>query len=163
MAKYYTGVGSRETPAEVLFNMRYLAKELALMGYTLRSGGAKGSDSAFEEGCDAVSGSKEIYLPVPKFNGSDSKLLPSMEAYRMAAQIHPAWSRCTSFARKAHARNIHQVLGEDLKTPSEFLICWTRGGVATGGTATAINLAVQNNIPVFNLFSREYTVKEIIK
>ena len=59
---YYAGVGSRETPLDVLKTMWKIGNYLATKGYTLRSGGAKGADTAFENGCDSVIGSKEISM-----------------------------------------------------------------------------------------------------
>lgn len=162
MSKIYTGVGGRDAPIGVLKHMNRLAKELGIAGYTLRSGGATGSDLAFENGCDAVDGLKEIYLPVLGFNGSTSSLIPNSEAFKIAESIHPAWHLCSSFAKKAHARNVHQVLGVDLKTPSDFLVCWTRGGKATGGTATAINLAEMKGVPVYNLFDELIKIGDLM-
>lgn len=46
----YTGVGSRETPREVLGQMTEVADELAGLDWTLRSGNAVGADMAFERG-----------------------------------------------------------------------------------------------------------------
>ena len=48
--KYYAGIGSRETPQEFLEFFVKLARFLYSKGYTLRSGGADGSDKAFEIG-----------------------------------------------------------------------------------------------------------------
>ena len=70
--KIYTGVGSRETPAAILSFITQLAGTLAAQGWTLRSGGAPGSDCAFENGCDHAHGLKEIYLPWKDFNGNTS-------------------------------------------------------------------------------------------
>lgn len=56
---YYAGVGSRETPQDILNTMYKIGKYLASKGYTLRSGGAIGADTAFENGCDSVKGEKE--------------------------------------------------------------------------------------------------------
>ena len=55
-----------------------------------------------------------------------------------------------------HCRNVLMVLGPDLESPSEFLICWSpwnksKSGVK-GGTNTAYQIAVANNIPVYNFF-----------
>ena len=47
----YAGVGSRATPEPVLDLMRRCATRLEVLGYTLRSGGANGAETAFEEGC----------------------------------------------------------------------------------------------------------------
>lgn len=150
MTLFYTGVGSRKTPPAILHLMRLLADKLASMGYTLRSGGAEGADSAFEDGATA----KEIYRP------EDATPM----ALKMAAAVHPKWGYCSGYAKRLHARNCFQVLGRELDTPSCMLICWTPdgatcaaectfvpGGVSTGGTATAIRLAELHDVPVRNL------------
>jgi hypothetical protein len=141
MNKFYTGVGSRSTPNHILEVMTNLAKKLATEGWTLRSGGAVGADSAFEYGVALVGGDKEIYY-------ANQANKASLE---MASTIHPAWHRCTDYVRKLHARNCFQVLGRDLRTPSSFLVCWTLGGADVGGTRTAIVLARNHNIEVINL------------
>lgn len=156
---FYTGVGSRETPPEVLREMLRLAEWFRLLGYTLRSGGAGGADTAFEMG---AFGKAHVYLPWPGFNGRYRKRMesPSREAYTMAQAVHPAWARLSPGARSLHARNCHQVLGDTLDAPSAFLVCWTPDGCVseatrtknTGGTATAIVLASRHAIPVFNLY-----------
>ena len=149
---YYTGIGSRETPINVLAHMTEIANKLQLRGYTLRSGGAEGADTAFENGSTL----KEIYLPWYKFNDNKSHLFsPTQEAFEMAGKIHPDWDKLSWGAQKLHARNVHQVLGKDLKTPSEFLVCWTKNGKESGGTATAIKLAKLHNILVFNLYDSD--------
>ena len=53
--KYYAGVGSRETPPDVLKTMLKIGRYLAVKGYTLRSGGAKGADTALRMGVIAHS------------------------------------------------------------------------------------------------------------
>lgn len=151
--KYYSGIGSRETPDEVGRVMANIAQQLEQDGYILRSGAATGADSFFEEGVQDPQ-NKEIYLPDKDFNGSTSQLFGvSPEALEMASTIHPAWDRCKPFVRKLHARNCYQVLGKDLRTPADFVICWTQYGKIVGGTATAIRLAQRHGIPVLNLGS----------
>lgn len=159
-AMFYTGVGSRETPFGVRVDMIDLAKSLRIMGFKLRSGGADGADGAFDHGARPDS---HIYFPWPGFNGLINCRLarPTTAAYNMAAMLHPTWERLSTGARALHARNCHQVLGDDLQTPSRFLVAWTPDGCVdaatrtrkTGGTATAIVLAAKHNVPVFNLFS----------
>lgn len=83
---FYTGVGSRETPNDVMKVMYKFAQKMALHGAVLRSGGADGADTAFEWGCDKKQGMKEIYLPWNGFNGrsltglcgASSSLFPSL-------------------------------------------------------------------------------------
>jgi hypothetical protein len=139
--KYYTGVGSRSTPENIMNVVGKLAKVLAYNGWTVRSGGAIGADRAFEAGAIAVGGGREIYF------ARDA----NAAAMEMASKIHPAWNKCNDYVKKLHARNCFQVLGKDLKTPSSFLVCWTPDGADVGGTRTAIVLARNNNIEVINM------------
>lgn len=143
---FYAGIGSRSTPPQVLVVMTQIAAGLEMAGYTLRSGGADGADTAFATGCSR----KVIYRP---HHATD-------EALQLAASVHPAWHCCRSgYVRALHARNCFQVLGDDLATPSDFIVCWTPDGaqtedecsIRTGGTATAIRLAHRRGIPVINL------------
>ena len=50
MTKYYTGVGSRSTPQDIMELMTQVATKLEALGYSLRSGAADGADTAFENG-----------------------------------------------------------------------------------------------------------------
>lgn len=164
MTEYYAGIGSRETPAPILEQMEGLGRYFSGM-YTLRSGAADGADMAFETGCNAGSlagpGEKQIFLPWPGFNrrshtnpNERPKLFYGVgpNALAMASQFHPAWGRCSQGAQKLHARNCYQVLGPKLDTPCSFIVCWTRDGGLTGGTAQAMRIAIHHRIPIYNLF-----------
>ena len=151
----YAGIGSRSTPSDVLHEMANTARRLATEGWLLRSGGADGADAYFEYGCG--DGAKEIWLPWRGFNGNQSQLiLPEFgaqfdRAIDIAASVHPAWNRCSSAARRLHARNVLQILGADFSTPVDKVICWTPNGAVVGGTATALKLATQHGIEITNL------------
>ena len=149
----YTGIGSRRTPSHILVEMGRLATHLAQDGWALRSGGADGADSAFENGSRQVGGRMEIFLPWQGFNGRRDGIVPSFtpEVYAMAESFHPAWHRCSVGARKLHSRNLFQVLGPDLHTPSQFVLCWTEDGRGEGGTGQAIRIARSHGIPVYDL------------
>ena len=159
--RFYTGIGSRETPEPVLEQMRGLAAAMAEAGFTLRSGGAEGADAAFEQGARTVVGARmQIYLPWQGFNGNPSPLYTvEQRALDVARRTHPAWHRLSPAARKLHGRNCYQVLGLSFDVPSQFVVCWTSDGcesactrsVKTGGTGTAIELAERHGVPVFNL------------
>ncbi len=153
---YITGIGSRSTPEEVKPIILSLAEVLVKKGFILRSGGAEGSDSFWEEAYDKFAGQKEIYLPWKKFAKNESPLYRiEKEAFDLASTIHPAWGRLSFGGKKLHARNCYQVLGLDLKTPSSLIICWTKDAEKVGGTRTAIMLAEKYNIPVYNLASKD--------
>jgi hypothetical protein len=155
----YAGVGSRETPGGIATDMSAIARKLAGLGYTLRSGGAEGADVAFEAGADANAGMKEIYRP-----GDATDLTRAI-----ALEIHPN-PKAISHPDRAvtldlMARNTNQVFGRSLDKPVDFVLAWTpdaaetaketgyqREGIPdTGGTAQAIRLASLKGIPVINM------------
>lgn len=160
----YTGIGSRETPPEVIEAFEKLGFWLATKGYILRSGHADGADSAFERGCLRANGSMEIYLPWEGFGGSASKyvLKNDDKAMAVARRFHPAFDRLSQGAQKLQARNSYQVLGYGLDNPSAFVICWTKNGKGSGGTGQAIRLATEYGVPVFDFgkFDIETAKKE---
>jgi hypothetical protein len=154
--KSYAGIGSRNTPIRIQMTMTKIGAWLEAKGYVLRSGGAKGADKAFEKN---VMHLKEIYY-------ADDATPATMD---IAKHYHPAWNNCSAYAQKLHGRNAFQVLGEPLYLiPSEFVICWTPDGcekhstrtIQTGGTGTAISIASENNIRVYNL-ANESSVAEL--
>lgn len=151
----YAGIGSRSIPPNAQALLTKLARRLDELGFMLRSGAANGADTSFEVGAT----NKEIFLPWQGFNGRQSNFYaPTPEAFRIAEQLHPAWASLTPVAKKLMARNSHQVLGESLRSPVDFVACWTPDGAetskqrsrSTGGTGQAIDLADRFDIPVFN-------------
>lgn len=141
----YAGIGSRETPPEVLNQMTELAKELESKGYTLRSGGAQGADTAFEKG----STKKEI------FYAKDA----TDQTRKIAKEIHPNPSALGSTGLNLMARNTNQIFGKNLDTSVDFVIAWTKDGltdyrkrsIQSGGTGQAIDMASRKGIPVINM------------
>lgn len=147
-SKVYAGIGSRETPSSVCALMTRIAEALQQAGWTLRSGAAQGADAAFEAGAGSA---KEIWVPWRGFQGHPSTLVPSPEAFRLAAEHHPAWHACSAGAKALHARNGHQVMGADLCSPVAFVAAWTHNGSGQGGTGQAIRIARAHGIPIFDL------------
>ena len=151
----YAGIGSRSTPPSVLADMTMIAAWLARCGWHLASGGATGADSAFASA--APRPQRTLYLPWRRYNGrsgSDCLVLSPTErapCTRIAADHHPAWHRCSSGARKLHARNAAILLGSTLNRTACAVICWTPNGETRGGTGMAIRIAQTADIPVLNL------------
>lgn len=133
--KYYAGIGSRSTPDYVLKKMTLLAKKLE--NYILRSGGAEGADSAFEKGASK----KEI------FRAEDA----TKEAIELSSKYHPNWSACSEYTKKLHGRNAMIILGENLDSPVEFVVCWTKNGTGGGGTGQALRIAKDYRIKIYDL------------
>jgi hypothetical protein len=155
--KVYAGIGSRSTPGHILVIMQQLATRLATLGWVLRSGNCCGADQAFQGGANQVDPKLvELYLPWPGYEAEhiavgNGVYTPCSLAYRIAAEYHPAWDKCSHGARAMHARNVQIVLGTELDRPVDLVICWTPGGKAVGGTAMGIRLAQAHRIPVYNL------------
>ncbi len=146
---FFTGIGSRS--CSDLDKLRDISAVLCSKGFILRSGGADGADTAFEQGCDSVNGRKEIYLPWKGFNGNKSPLFDiPVDAFKVARHFHPAWYKLSQGAKRLHASNIMQILGQDLCTPTNIVFCWTPEGKLIGGTRTGIEIAYEYNIEVIN-------------
>lgn len=148
----YTGIGSRETPTEIMNLMTDTACYLSRKGVVLRSGGADGADSSFEKG--ASTGLKEIYLPWKYFNKNASRLCGpySAQHVEMARRFHPAWGRLSQGAQKLMVRNVAQIFGMDFERRTKLVICWTKDGQASGGTGQALRIARAFEIPIVNLY-----------
>jgi hypothetical protein len=154
--KIYAGIGSRETPADILNAMTNIATKLSATGWLLRSGAADGADTAFETG--ALPQLREIHLPWSGYNHRyvehDAYCIVPPEderVSRIAAQHHPVLHKLGRPVRAMMCRNVTIILGLDLKTPAKMVICWTPNGKLKGGTAQGIRVAEAFGIPVFNL------------
>jgi hypothetical protein len=101
--KYYTGIGSRNTPHNIKNLMVGLARKLADEGYILRTGGSPGADTAFEVGA-IDKGDMEIYLPYSGFqdhsDDEDYNIVPGNfdnydKAIRLARKYQPGFEKLT--------------------------------------------------------------------
>ena len=156
--KAYAGVGSRETPEEIQTLMYGAARALEDAGLMLRSGGANGADTAFENGVWHWP-NKQIILPYSGFNKRTIRQ-PGVHviaheyverAREIASLYHPVWDKLPRNAQEFHTRNVAQVLGLTLDDPALFVLCWTPGGKGGGGTGQAIRIARGFGIPVFDM------------
>ena len=158
--KYYTGIGSRRAPQEILDLMTSIAIHLANEGYILRSGGADGSDKYFEIGANRVDTSlKEICLP--KNFPLDGDLYQTAKGL-LQPHIVFQLDNTKEYVRKLLSRNMQQLFGKnlDLNNRSEFVICWTPtldyDDFDAGGTRYACLSARANGIPIYNLLEKEH-------
>lgn len=150
----YAGIGSRETPPEILAKMREHAAALAARGYTLMSGGAKGADQAFGFG---AKGKARV------FTTKDA----NDQTRTIAREIHPAPKALKDYILDLMARNTNQIFGANLDTPVDFVLTWTPDGVEshldrtqkTGGTGQAIEMASRKGVPVINMANEGWEAK----
>lgn len=138
MNKLYAGIGARDIPTQCQDVLTGISRKLASYEFVLRSGGAKGSDKAFEMGANY----REIFTPSNNIKD---------DAYVVAKHFHPAWERLSPYVKTLMARNVHILFGENLNEPVSFIICWTQSGKATGGTGHSLRVAEAYNIPIFNI------------
>jgi hypothetical protein len=153
----YAGIGARATPNNILISMSAIAKRLEHQLFTIYSGGAaEGADAAFI----ATIYFYKVFMPSNYFNYKkanrtdfiDCSALPNWnEALQTVYKYHPAPQHLTPFARKLMARNAYCILGEDLQSPVDFVLCWTPNAAITGGTGQGLRIALDYNIPIFNL------------
>lgn len=130
----------------------------------------------------------EIYLPWKDFNGRDSnatgyytlsEMSNKYDARSIARAIHPKWvlddkveqgeiiaprnwMPMRQGAKYLHTRNVYQLLGQDLNTPSRFVLCWAEPKCADrrteevkGGTGTAVKLGIDNGVEIINLYHQD--------
>ena len=165
--RYYTGIGSRNTPDSILRAFYEIGFRLG-HDFVLRSGRADGADSYFEKGAVDAGGRCEIFLPWRDFQKNSA--LATCPAYvfdslckqqRDAAlasvnRYHPNPNALTSGAKKLMARNYCQLFGVAPDSEkSAFVICYTSDGLASGGTGQAMRMAEEAGIPVFNAHGYE--------
>ena len=98
----YAGIGNRNVSDHILKTCKDVSNALSLLGYTCRSGGANGCDSAFSSG----SVSNKIFLP--------SNDIPDL-AFTIASRYHPYWISLKQYTRRLMARNSLIILDKDLK------------------------------------------------
>lgn len=159
MNKFYAGIGSRKTPEKYLEIIRFIAGKLEKDGYILRSGGAQGADKAFEQGVKEL---KNQIIFQPKEN------LP--EWTNVWKEFIPKDLENVSFlpyTKQLMQRNMMILLGEDGKSPVEFVICWTKPNIKyedsrIGGTGYALRAALKYNIPIFNL-NKKAEIQKLIE
>lgn len=170
--KIYTGVGARESPARILAMMSAVARKRS-RSHIVRSGGARGADTAFE-----CAQRKEIYLPFPNFNNKEGYHQYSKELTQFAIdvlnKVLPYEYNSLSPTTKAmFRRNVFQITGlprDGIITLTGSLLCWTPDGAesaeeyvrgVTGGTGVAILIADHFDVPIYNLACME-TYKQVL-
>lgn len=153
--KTYAGIGNREISGAkdgdhglpIAKVLTHLGIELEKTGYMLYSGEAKGCDAAFANGVS------EEHCRIFTANDATDETRAMARAHKLPSEI--------LLGRKLdlYASEVFQILGPDMNSPVDFVLCYTRDGCEsyetrsekTGGTGFAIELASRRGIPVINL------------
>lgn len=199
MSKYtaYTGVGAEIAPNSILELIREISALLAASGRTLRSGASKGCSYSFESGvtdafrsniCSGrpltarpgslLSPLKEIYLPYRGFENHaddavfdyDAGLKSRIIGFIKNSILGQEFDKIQNpYLIKDYVARVYQLLGENLRRPSKFLLCWSPDGArmrsevdpSAGQISISICLAEILKIPVFNLCNEDDYIKII--
>lgn len=178
MQKIATLIGTREPTDKELTVLATVGSFLCEQGYICRSGGAPGSDQAWEA-CFPTS-QQEIYLPwngfCDKSSLQGSHMIPlshmsshiqdltsvAVEYFYPKDRQHKLWDAAGNKTPtyRLMQRNTLQVLGRDCNTPSNFVVCIASASEldsqrriknVKGGTGQAVRIAYHFGIPVWNI------------
>lgn len=174
----YAGIGSRETPKEILELMTKAAAWLEGKGYTLRSGAAAGADTAFENGVESKKqifkgfdkvGQKEIAIAhelYPDLQGAmdrarTKKIEKKLKAGASQEEAEKAGERSAWAIQNLMARNTNQIFGAKLDTPVDFVLFYAEENPKNklrpkGGTGQAVEMARRKGIPTINMASADW-------
>jgi hypothetical protein len=152
----YAGIGSRQTPPDIIKMMEDIGTLMAIDGHTCNTGAALGADQAFANGANKVRGPIELFLPWSNYEAAWVETLHNKsvmmfndkthtKAIESVHKYHPNSVRLTRGAFKLHARNYLIIEGCSL------IICWTPDGKISGGTGQALRLSQDMGISVMNL------------
>lgn len=158
----YAGIGSRETPQDVLEDMTSVSSWLESQGYKLQTGYKYKNKygSLYEEGADKAFSS-----------GTSNKELfgPDMSndlARNIAKEIHPLGKGLTTAkGLDLHARNTFQVFGKNLDTPVDFVLFYaeeTKSIRPKGGTGQAVQMARLKGIPAINIWNNPNWKRQVM-
>jgi len=159
----YAGIGSRQTPPDIIKIMHDSAILLAKEGYVCNTGAALGADQAFAQGAVIGGGVVDLKLPWSTYEEKWISSLRVMstnvittvltfddkDAYNSVTQLHPAAAALKQAVMKLHARNYLII------QPAKFVICWTPEGKEVGGTGQGIRIANMLGITIYNLGNAE--------
>jgi len=153
--KYYAGIGSRNTPKILLPYIKILTEILYIHNYVLRSGGAKGADSMFENSLNSIPNiNLNIYKDI--FYSNDAEIWSFIEVLKHFPNDREkgTFNFWKPYVKGLMARNMMQVLGKNNDKRVDFVVCWTPvnyyNNSDCGGTGYAIRCALAYNIPIFN-------------
>lgn len=148
------GIGARATPSGIGTRMVIIGSWCRKNKIWVRSGHAKGADWAFECGAQEYC---ITYLPWYGYNAdlkSKAKshvFVVDAAAMALVEKYHPAAHKLSGSTRSLMARNCYQILGANLDSPVDAVICWTPDGKDVGGTSQAIRIARDYDIPILNM------------
>lgn len=174
----WCGVGSRDVPEEFEPLLIWVGHCMALLKGVLCTGDATGSDYLFWQGYER---GKAENMPPAQIYYTKLKNMRSLshdpfkghheaerydtyaEAQALAFRARGSFEGLFPSGIGLHTRNAFQVLSEELCFPRWITVFWAKPvgkkGLVSGGTNTAVQLSVMNNIKKVNLYIEEDRIK----
>lgn len=171
----YAGIGSRGTPQKILSEMTRIAQELEEQHkYTLQTGftffnketnsDEEGADKAFSDGAESkiLFGPDQYKIYKTKQVYSRKNYLPAIHKLTLdiMQEIHPKPTALKKGGQKLMARNAHQIFGDNLDTPVDFVLFWANETDnplrPAGGTGQAVEMARRKGIPTINMANENW-------
>ncbi|UKS72190.1 DprA-like DNA recombination-mediator protein [Klebsiella phage KpLz-2_45] len=175
---YVTTIGSTDLGQAHFSFCKELGFFLCEQGFSIRSGKAPGADQAFQSGFEnSLSAADyirdpQIFLPWKTFERDNVFVSDRYDRYDYSPEsiakaeaiistVHPVWDRLTDGQKRFHIRNVFQILGEDVESPSAFLIACApedSEGLPKGGTRSAFKIARDRDIPCINIYDLSHQI-----
>lgn len=147
--KSYAGIGSREISDLERELIKKIAGIMHEKGYLLYSGGAPGSDIAFESGCNGYGVSFRPWTGFGENSEAVQVIHHSKDSHESVSNFHPAPDALSPAARKLMSRNYHQIHGIEPYFPKvDLVICCAnekKGAVQGGDGAGRQNCTICRN------------------
>lgn len=177
--KRYAGMNAIEISENMLVYqvIEKISTYLNFKGYTLVVNSIEGIKNLFENGSEFR---KEIFIPFDGFNGKYNtdvgvysldfigKVFSSSKermckAINIARKFHPNFDQLDDKDKLTIVCCSYQILGLNLDTPVDFVVCYTLDGCESNTTCTketgvigqSISIAHYYNVPIFNLYNTQ--------
>ena len=155
MEKFYTGIGVAQVSGKMKDSISSIAKYFSDKGYTLRTDLDKGMNEAFRSSSE----SKELYAIEGETVENAITAIPTDYILSDMKENCLSLTAINKESKKKIVRGYYELLGKDLKTPSEFLVCYDP---CTGVVNHIHRLANRLGIKVYNLYEKD-VLKELLQ
>lgn len=153
----YAVASNENVPANVIEEFKSIIPELEKAGFILRVSAMKNS---IDDHVRNLTENKEVILPWRGFNEvEDGNTYTSPETKAIAKLFQPGYDSLSKGVQLIVAKNVRLALGNDSRSPVNFVLCWSEDGAETNATKTSatgvvghlIAVASAAHIPVYNL------------
>lgn len=153
----YAIASNKGIPSNVIEEFKSIVPELDKSGFIMR---VSALDETIDNHVRDMTENKELYLPWRGFNNIEQgNTYTSPETKAIAKLFQPGYDGLSNAIQMIVAKNVRLALGNDNKSPANFILVWSEDGAetlatktsATGNVGHLIAVASAAHIPVYNL------------